>query len=101
MMRWSIAPVNAYYLLTSLLGFFAMLLDKKKSVKGKWRIQETTLMGVALMGGAVGVFAGMILFRHKIRKPLFYIGVPVIYLAHRVLVMPFLSRLLIDISFVW
>jgi len=101
MTQWQLSPINLYYLLISLLGFFAMLLDKKKSVKGKWRIKETTLMLLALLGGALGVFAGMILFRHKIKKTLFYLGVPVIYLAHRILVIPFISELLIDFTFVW
>lgn len=98
---WPFSPVNTLYLVMSLLGFLAMLLDKAKSVKGKWRIPEKTLMGVALFGGALGMIAGMILFRHKIRKPLFYIGLPVIYLIHRIWVMPFLIQLLIDIGFVW
>ncbi len=101
MTNWPLSPVNSYYLLMSLLGFVAMLIDKRKSVKGKWRISEKSLMIISLLGGALGVIVGMILFRHKIRKPLFYIGVPLVYLIHRALVMPFLIQLLIDIDFVW
>lgn len=101
MSSWPISPVNTYYLLMSLSGFMTMLVDKSKSVKGKWRVSEKALMGIALLGGALGMIAGMILFRHKIRKPFFYIGLPVIYLVHRIWVIPFLIQLLIDIDFVW
>jgi len=101
MSSWPFSPVNTFYLFMSLLGFIAMAMDKVKSVRGKWRISEKTLIGVALLGGALGMITGMILLRHKIRKPLFYIGLPGIYLAHRIWVMPFLAQLLIDIGFVW
>lgn len=78
-----------------------MLIDKSKSIKGKWRIPEKSLLVISILGGALGIIAGMLLCRHKTRKPLFYIGVPVIYLIHRILVMPYLIQLLIDIGFVW
>lgn len=55
-----------------------MLVDKEKARKNLWRIPESTLLTVAIMGGSVGCLAGMRLFHHKTRKPKFYIGIPVI-----------------------
>lgn len=60
--------------------------DKIKAKSGKWRIPERTLLLLALIGGSLGALAGMILFRHKTRKPKFFISVPVMFVAHCVIV---------------
>ena len=52
-------------------AFMLYGIDKHKAVKGKFRIPEATLLGVAFIGGAAGAFLGMQLFRHKTRKPKF------------------------------
>ena len=49
-------------------GFLAMGMDKLPAVSGSRRIRERTLLLVALAGGFLGVWAGMFVFRHKIRK---------------------------------
>ena len=49
-------------------------------LKGRWRIPEKTLLLFAAAGGSPGALAGMFVFHHKIRKPLFYLGVPLILL---------------------
>ena len=61
-------------------------LDKGRAKSGKWRILERTLLLLALVGGSLGALAGMIMFRHKTRKPKFYISVPVMFVAHCVIV---------------
>ena len=40
--------------------------------------REDRLLLLAAVGGSVGALIGMLLFRHKIRKPKFFLGVPVI-----------------------
>ena len=67
-----------YLIIVNAVGFLLMLSDKQKAKKGAWRIPEATLMGVAAIGGSLGAFAGMRLFRHKIKHPKFFIGIPVI-----------------------
>ena len=59
-----------------------MLLDKRRAIKNRWRIPEATLMGVAAVGGSLGVLLGMRLFRHKTRHPKFYLGVPALLVLH-------------------
>ena len=67
-----------YLLIVNAFGFVLMLADKRKARKKKWRIPESTLMLVALIGGSVGCLSGMYLFRHKTRHPKFTVGVPLI-----------------------
>ena len=67
-----------YLIIVNAVGFILMLSDKQKAKKGAWRIPEATLMGVAAIGGSLGAFAGMQLFRHKTKHPKFFIGIPVI-----------------------
>ena len=79
-------PVILFYLLTiNAVGIVIMLADKRKAQKNQWRIPEATLITVALLGGSVGSLAGMRLFRHKTRKPKFYIGIPLILAAQLIL----------------
>jgi len=59
-------------------GFLLMGLDKWKAKRGAWRIPEKTLFTAALLGGTVGVIAGMKTFHHKTRHGQFKYGLPVL-----------------------
>ena len=65
----------------NLLALLVMGLDKHRAKVHRRRIPEATLMTLAAIGGSIGVLGGMFLFRHKTRKPKFYIGIPVILAA--------------------
>ena len=69
-----------YFLCMNLLALIFMYADKRLAQKRKWRIPEKTLFLFAVLGGSAGGGLGMYLFRHKTRKPLFYIGFPLILL---------------------
>ena len=62
-----------------------MLVDKYKAKKKLWRIPETTLMGVAAMGGSIGSLIGMYAVRHKTKHLKFTIGIPLILAVQVVL----------------
>jgi uncharacterized membrane protein YsdA (DUF1294 family) len=49
-----------------------MLVDKLKAIYHKYRISEVTLLTTSFLGGSIGGFLGMFLFRHKIRKLYFH-----------------------------
>ena len=49
----------------SVITFFMYGVDKFKAQRGKWRISEKTLLISSFIGGAVGGFLAMQLFRHK------------------------------------
>ena len=70
-----------YLQAVNLLTLVIFGLDKYRAKVHRERIPEAALMGLALIGGSVGALAGMYLFRHKIRKPKFFIGVPAILIA--------------------
>jgi len=78
-----------YLLLINAAGLLIMLADKRKAIKNQWRIPEKTMLTVAILGGSLGIYTGMQLFRHKTKHAKFSIGVPVI-LAIQILLAVFL-----------
>ena len=75
-----------YYLIIINIAAWLMYgLDKWKAKSGAWRLPERTLLLTAFLGGAAGALAGMLLFRHKTRKPKFIVGVPLMLAAHCVI----------------
>lgn len=70
-----------YLVVINIVGFFAMYEDKKRAIKKQWRISEASLISIAVVGGGLGVLAGMHTFRHKTKHIKFSFGVPVIILA--------------------
>ena len=80
-----------YLLLINLTAFVLYGIDKRRAVRKIQRISERTLLLIALAGGSLGALIGMYLFRHKTRKWVFFIGVPVMLVLHLVLLV-FLLR---------
>ena len=70
--------LSAYLLIINAAAFLLMLADKHRARKKLWRVPENIFLLFALLGGSLGILAGMYAFRHKTRKPKFYIGIPVI-----------------------
>jgi len=71
-----------------------MLIDKKKAIKNRWRIKESTLLLFAILGGSIGSYLGMKNFRHKTKHSKFTLGIPfiiflqlalIIYIAYKLL----------------
>ena len=62
----------------NLLALAAMGVDKHRARVHRRRVPEAALLGLAALGGGVGVLGGMFLFHHKTRKPRFTVGVPAI-----------------------
>ena len=79
------------YALVNLAVFGIYGLDKKKAIMGEWRTPEKNLIAAAVMG-APGALIGMIVFRHTIRKPKFYIGVPMILVIEAVIVFMLVTK---------
>jgi len=80
------AIVCGHYALASIVLFIAMGVDKRRAIHRKRRTPERTLFVMAVVGGAVGGLFGMQVFRHKTRKPLFYVVFILLLMAHAVLV---------------
>lgn len=74
-----IAVINA-------VSFLAFWLDKRYAVRQKWRIKESTLFAISILFGALGAVLGMLLFRHKTKKPGFVVLLPILALLQIVIV---------------
>lgn len=77
--------IAAYFIFVNLLAFCLMGIDKRKAIKGAFRIPEATLFIVALIGGSIGSIAGMYTFRHKTRHSAFVYGMPAILILQIIL----------------
>lgn len=69
-----------YIACVNTLAFFVTAIDKWLAKHHKRRVRERTLLLLAFIGGAGGTFLAMNLCRHKTKKPLFYITVPLVLL---------------------
>ena len=71
-----------YYLIINILTFLVWGFDKLRAVQHGWRISERALILLILTGGAFGALVGMLLFRHKTRKPMFKIWIVLACVLH-------------------
>ena len=74
------------FLMMNVLTFVVFGLDKWKARRGRWRVPEATLLALAALGGSVGAWLAMQLFRHKTQKKKFRYGVPVMFVLQLVVV---------------
>ena len=75
---FSTKNIIIYIIIINIIGFLIMLIDKKKAIKGSYRIPEKTLFLITAIGGGIGTTLGMYVFRHKTKKLNFVIGMPLI-----------------------
>ncbi|MGN1196654.1 MAG: DUF1294 domain-containing protein [Acetatifactor sp.] len=81
----------AYLCIINIIGFAIMGVDKKRAIRGAWRISEASLFFTALIGGALGTTLGMEYFRHKTKHRYFKLGMPAILLC-QVVVLGILAK---------
>lgn len=68
--------LSAYLLVINLIALALCGIDKRRAVKGQWRISEAALLTAGLFGGCFGLLLGMNLFRHKTKHLKFRVLVP-------------------------
>ncbi|MCI8286711.1 MAG: DUF1294 domain-containing protein [Lachnospiraceae bacterium] len=86
--------IGIYLFLMNIIGFSQMGIDKKRAVRGAWRISEASLFLIALLGGALGSTLGMHYFRHKTKHWYFRYGMPSIFAAELFLLLFIIARIL-------
>ena len=80
--------MSALLLAMSAVTFALMGYDKSRSKRpGARRVPERVLLLCALLGGGVGGFLGMRLFRHKTRHWYFALGLPFLAAAQLLLLL--------------
>ena len=82
----SLVLIIGYLIITNIIGFALMGIDKRRARKNAFRIPEATLFSVAIVGGSIGSILGMIIFRHKTRHWYFTVGIPLILILQFLLV---------------
>ena len=69
-----VSVVVAYVLGFGLITFLTYGYDKLQAIRGGRRVPERTLLMLALIGGALGGWAGMLIWRHKTNHASFWIS---------------------------
>lgn len=67
-----------YLAAVNIAAFAVMGIDKARARRGRWRVPESTLFLMAVIGGSAGGLIGIYAFRHKTLHRSFTIGFPVI-----------------------
>ena len=70
--------VILYLVAINVVTFLLYGIDKLKAKRLKWRIPESVLLGLAVIGGSVGAWLGMMVWRHKTQHKKFRYGIPLI-----------------------
>jgi len=82
--------VLVYLVTINVVTFFMYGIDKWKAKKSKWRIRETALLGLAVLGGSIGARLGMKVWHHKTLHKKFKYGVPAIIIVQLALIVYFI-----------
>ena len=70
-----------YLIFISIITFILFALDKIRATRKQWRIPEAVLLGFSFVGGGLGAFLAMKIFRHKTKKSKFSFGIPLMLLV--------------------
>ena len=74
-----------YLVLINVITFSVYGIDKLKAKKGRWRIPESTLLLLAIIGGSIGAWYGVKVWHHKTLHKKFTYGIPLILAVQLVL----------------
>ena len=77
----TITLILLYIGLVNVFAFILYGIDKLKAKKSKWRVPESTLIGIAIIGGSIGAWSGMKVWHHKTLHKKFKYGILLILVA--------------------
>lgn len=75
-----------YLAAINVVTFLLYGIDKWKAKHSKWRVPESVLIWLAILGGSIGSWLGMQTWHHKTLHAKFKYGLPLILLAQIALV---------------
>ena len=70
--------ISIIIVIINIFTFIIYGIDKYKAKKGRWRIPENSLIGLAIIGGSIGAYLGMRVWHHKTMHLKFKYGIPLI-----------------------
>ncbi len=74
--------IGVWFLVLNIIAIILMKRDKQYAKEEKRRIRESTLLVVALAGGALGMYYAMYKYKHKTLHKKFTICVPLFIVLH-------------------
>lgn len=77
--------ISIIIVIINIVTFIIYGIDKYKAKKGKWRIPENSLIGLAIIGGSIGAYLGMRVWHHKTMHLKFKYGIPLIIVIQLVI----------------
>jgi len=77
-----LALATSYLASLNLVTFGLFWWDKQCAIHRRWRVPESTLLTLCLVGGAFGAKIGQGVFRHKTRKEPFRTSLNAIIVLH-------------------
>lgn len=75
-----------YFISVNFFGILINLADKNRAKHNKWRIRESTLWLIGIIGGAAGTYITMKTIRHKTKHKSFMIGMPMLMVIQTALI---------------
>ncbi len=81
-LTFNISLISAYGAALSLVSFAFCAYDKNQAIGGRLRVPERVFFILAFLGGALGIFLGMRLCRHKTQKASFQFYLILIVVTH-------------------
>ena len=79
-----------YLAAVNVIALIMCVVDKRAAIQRRRRISEKVLFLISIVGGAAGMLAGMLLVRHKTRHWQFMVFVPLLIIAHVVIIVVWL-----------
>lgn len=83
--------ISIIIVIINIVTFIIYGIDKYKAKKGKWRIPENSLIGLAIIGGSIGAYLGMRVCHHKTMHLKFKYGIPLIIVIQLIIVYMFVK----------
>ena len=78
--KWIV--IILYYCCINGYAYWLMKEDKQLAKRHKHRISEKRFFWLCFLGGAVGIWLAMKVFRHKTKHASFIVGVPTLLILH-------------------
>ena len=76
-----------WFVAINAVSFVVYGLDKQRARRSRWRISESALLALALAGGSIGAWMGMLVWRHKTKHKKFRNGIPLIIIVQCIAVL--------------
>ena len=90
--KYPVGYILLYIVLINIVTFLAYGIDKLKAKRNRWRVPESALFLLAVVGGSIGAWTGIKVWHNKTLHKRFKYGIPLIVFVHIVIYFYFYER---------